>query len=98
MSNCIKTGCSVFLEEYGGWAYGDAFKFDDLLIFRLVALDHTKPINDSPRHFTVRLIDHWWDDRRTSQEINSTLVAYAQHVVNHGYEGVPDGIQREVQS
>lgn len=86
MIQCVKTGCVVWLEEYSEWAYGDAFEGDDFFIFRLCQRGF-KPLANR-KHFTIHQIARWWDDHRTSQEVNSTLVAYAQHVENHGYDGV----------
>lgn len=88
MIQCVKTGCVVWLEEYNEWAYGDAFEGDDFFIFRLCQRRFDHFPGQTRQHFTVHRIAHWFDDHRTSQEINSTLVAYAQHVENFGYEGV----------
>lgn len=88
--DCVKTGCSVYLSEYDAWAYGDAFKGAGCFIFRLCEINRLAPVNHSPRHFTVSKIAQWFDQLRTSQEINSTLIAYAADVTDHGYEGIPD--------
>lgn len=85
MIQCVKTGAVVWLEEYQEWAYGDAFEGDDFFVFRLCQRGFA-PVR-SRKHFTVHQIAHWWDADRTSTETNSTLIAYAQHVENHGYEG-----------
>lgn len=91
---CIKTGCHIWLEEYREWAYGDAFELaidggpgnlSYVYFFHLCARSHT-PIRPV-KHFTVGTIDHWFDDSRTSDDHNSTLVS--RFVINHGYEGVP---------
>lgn len=93
--NCIKTGCQVYLAETGQYAWGDAFEMvlDGgpgqlvyVYAFHLCATDY-KPINVPVKHFTVHSITHWFDERRTSQDHNSVLLAYS--VTDHGYEGVP---------
>jgi hypothetical protein len=80
---CIKTGCHLWLESYGEYAYGDAFQFQDVFVFRIVARSFG-PINKfHVKHFTVEHITHWFDEH----ERTSTLIA--THCVNHGYEGAP---------
>lgn len=82
--NCIKTGAHVYLDPYDEWAYGDAFQLGDHTYFRLYAKDF-KPIRPV-KHFTVYMIDQWWDEDKTSMEQNSTLIATAWRY--HGYEGI----------
>jgi len=91
---CIKTGCHVYLPHYNEWAYGDAFELElsggpgelvYVYVFRLCARE-LKPLRPV-KHFTIHNIQHWFDEDRTSQIINSTLIATS--VTDHGYEGVP---------
>ena len=86
MIKCVKTGCVVWLEEYSEWAYGDAFEGEGFFVFRLCQRGYI-PVYHY-KHFTVHKIAHWWDDQRTSMDVNSTLIAYDLYVDNHGYEGV----------
>lgn len=94
---CIKTGCHAYLEEYNEFIYGDAFELtvsggpgslEQVYLFRVCERSHS-PINQSmlhPRyHFRIHAVEHWFDDQRTSQDINSTLIAIS--VDNFGYEG-----------
>lgn len=89
MIQCIKTGCLVWLEEYDEWAYGDAYEGDDFFVFRLCERRFTEFPGLPRKHFTIHRIAHWFDEQGTSQQNNSTLLAYAQWVENHGSEGIP---------
>ena len=80
---CIKTGCHIFLPQYGEFAYGDAHEFDGVFVFRLVGGPSRSPLA-STLHFTVPDISEWFN--RHSPEM-STLIASC--VENHGYEGKP---------
>lgn len=84
---CIKTGCQVFLDGYQEYAYGDAFLIDGVYLFRLCERSFT-PINWPIKHFTIENYANWFDDDRTSQKINSTLIAEAKDVTDHGYDGI----------
>lgn len=90
MLDCIKTGCHVFLSEYGEYAYGDAFRIANdggyTYVFRLCERSH-KPIRTDTLHFIVHRVAHWFDDERTSQSINSTMIA--EDVTDNGYHGIP---------
>lgn len=89
---CIKTGCSAFLAEYGEWVYGDAYatRNGDLVI-RVAGRSNAGPLNASPRHFTVLEVEHWFDDRETNMQLrNSTILVPRGMFSNHGYKGVPD--------
>jgi hypothetical protein len=59
---------------------------DGVYIFRLCERARA-PINGSRKHFTVSDWDNWFDERRTSQTVNSTLIAAARYVADHGYDG-----------
>ena len=87
---CIKTGCSAFLVQYGEWVYGDAYETPSGdLVIRVAGRDRAGPLNASNRHFTVLDVSHWFDDReRNMQQHNSTLIAARGMFTNHGYEGV----------
>lgn len=87
---CEKTGCQVYLEEYGEWALGDAFVGDDFHIFRLSAR-HVRPLRPDAIHYTVHSIEHWFGEHDTV----STMLVYDQNLKFHGYEGVPvNGFQK----
>jgi hypothetical protein len=90
---CIKTGCLAYLEEYGEYVYGDAFEMEldagpgsltSVYVFRLCDRSF-RPINGKNLHFRVHSINHWFDEERTSEQVNSTLIATS--VDNYGYVG-----------
>lgn len=83
---CVKTGCHVFLTEYGEWIYGDAFLINKSMIIRCCDIKR-QPICDV-LHITIPTIAHWWDRNITSVEFNSTLIA--KTFTWHGYDGVPN--------
>ncbi len=97
MRECVKTGCVVYLEQYGSWIYGDAFRYDGVLVIRAVYECHvpTDPNIGGVRHFTVKSVADWWDERRTSMRQNSTLLALPDCWINHGYEGIPEPLLKE---
>lgn len=87
---CIKTGCHIFIEPLGEFAYGDAHEVDGTYIFRLVRYSGG-PIYDV-LHFFVRDYVYLWDRNRTEGDANnygasSTLVSYRSSVTDHGYAG-----------
>lgn len=87
MSNCIKTGCHVFLEPYCEYAYGDAFEEEGMLVLRLAARS-LYPINGNKViHFTIRDWSSWFDADKTSMDQNSTLLSSPTFWTGHGYEG-----------
>lgn len=78
---CTKTGCHIFIEPYGEYAYGDAFELNDVAYFRLVQRSQ-EPL--FPRlHFTVWNYDSWFD----ADSPMSTMVS--ADYANLGYEGKP---------
>lgn len=82
---CIKTGCHACIEPYNEWVYGDAFEFNGVLLIRVCERSF-KPISGR-RHFTVSNVAHWFDDRHTSGDRNSTMVVEPGDWVNNGYDG-----------
>jgi hypothetical protein len=90
---CIKTGCQAYIVGYDEYVYGDAFELEldggpgslVFVYFFRICERSFKPINGMNLHFRVHNIDHWFDKERTSQQINSTLIA--RSVDNYGYEG-----------
>lgn len=86
---CIKTGCDVFLSEYGSFAHGDAFESDDgSLVIRVSSVEN-EPIG-SRRHFTVDKIEHFFDQNRIGvvPGVYGTLFARIGDYANHGYQGI----------
>lgn len=82
---CIKTGCDVYVEQYGEWVHGDAYREGGLLIVRSAGEDREAPFGPM-RHFTVQSVAQWWD-RPGSMNRSSTLVADQWQC--HGYNGLP---------
>lgn len=91
---CIKTGCLVYLEQYGEYVYGDAFEVSSVLVLRIVArylASDTELVQHGVmRHITVNRISEWWDKELTSQNNVTVLVAPPFGWTNHGYDGVHD--------
>lgn len=86
---CIKTGCDVFLMEYGSFVHGDAFETaSGDLVIRACHVDR-KP-QGSKRHFTVMLIDYWFDQNETSMARNGTIIVERGMFTNHGYDGIEE--------
>lgn len=85
--SCIRTGCQVYLVEYGEYLWCDAFEFGDQFIFRAVSRER-QPTN--PRlHFTITHISHWFDKDKTNGNQASTIVAHKINSAYHSYEGKP---------
>lgn len=85
--SCIKTGCYVHLTPHDQWAYGDAFEMYGITWFRFCEVAD-KPLN-SVKHFTVEDWAVWYDEIKTSQRQNSTMICDPYSVTNHGYAGIP---------
>lgn len=87
MANCIKTGCHVFIVEYGVYLRGDAFAIgaghETLYYFRLNNWSSSFEMHNENLHFTILKVDSWFDPATTDGM--STLIAL--HAVYHGYEG-----------
>jgi hypothetical protein len=99
---CIKTGCVVYLQDYGEWIYGDAFSYgspsylaerNGVLLIRVVL--RTRNVTEiaqfgNVRHFTVTRVREWWDEDKTSMQQNSSLISTNGNWQNHGYDGIPE--------
>jgi hypothetical protein len=84
---CTKTGAHLYLEEYGLYAYGDAFETTGgQAVFRIVQVGQ-QPIQ-SRIHYTVHEIEEWFDRHVRTGE-TSTLIAKLDGFQSHGYEGKP---------
>lgn len=83
---CIKTGAHAWLEQYQEWVYGDAFELSGHLVLHLCYRGHmpARPV----KHFTVSIVDHWFDDATTSLLHQSVLVSGHMAFADHGYDGV----------
>ena len=86
MTQCIKTGAHVRLSCYSEWLYGDVFKTSKGDLVMRVCERRREPLFDV-KHFTIMSYDVWFDERKTSGNTNSTLVA--EGFIDHGYEGIP---------
>jgi len=84
---CIKTGCQIFIAPYQEFAYGDAFRVGNVYVFRLCERGFAH-ITGPLKHFTIDNWVYWFDDAKTSQATNSTLIAEASDVEDHGYDGI----------
>ncbi len=81
--NCMKTGCHVYLKNYGEYLYGDAFESADnkVALFRIVERSR-KPLFNR-LHYTIEESSQWFD--KDKEGATSTLIAF--DFKNHGYEG-----------
>lgn len=94
MSECIKTGCHVFLHEYGLWARGDAYAmrvridnaWDVVHFFRISGTDH-RPMQDV-MHFSIHEIEHDFDRPTTKPPFKQPWTIIARRCHNYGYDGV----------
>lgn len=84
---CQKTGFHAYLAPYGMWAYGDAFELFGVTYFRICEIS-MKPLRNV-KHYTVQDWEQWFDEGKTSQAQNSTMICGPQDCEYHGYEGVP---------
>lgn len=94
---CIKTGCDVFLDQYGEWVHGDAFETEggDLVIR---ASWRSREPTGARRHFTVLDVGRWFDERAheaagCKEGRNSTIVVDRGLWTNHGYQGVAEPVK-----
>lgn len=75
---CIKTGCQIFIEPYGEYAYGDAFEVQvgvrSVYYFRLVARSFKK-INKDFVDFTVYNYDNWFDQNAPTGQTSTMISA-----------------------
>ena len=69
------------------WAYGDAYELRDATYFRICQISRS-PLQ-AHKHFTIHDWQHWFDERKTSYEQNSTMICGPEDCTYHGYEGVP---------
>lgn len=82
---CMKTGCHIWIENYGEWGYGDAHHIRGLWVFRLVATSF-EPMN-ARCHYTVTEIEDWFDRERMEITGRAISTLFAAKVKDHGYEG-----------
>jgi len=83
---CIKTGAHVHLVCTGEWLYGDVFKTTKGdFVMRVCQREFTPRIQ--VKHFTFHSYDIWFEETKTSGEVNSTL--FAEGVQEYGYDGAP---------
>lgn len=83
-AQCVKTGCHIYLTEYGEYAYGDAHEYGGMMMFRIAGFD-LQPINNNEvLHYVVHTIGQWWKD-----DPYGTLIASRMYVTDFGYDGIP---------
>lgn len=79
---CTKTGCHVYLKEYGEYVYGDAHMVGNVLVLRIVQRSFSGPLADR-LHYEVGQAEGWFDKNRSDG--SSTLLT--TQYIDHGYEG-----------
>lgn len=86
--SCIKTGCHVYIEPYGEFAYGDAYQFGDTFVFLLVQVNRAQILGERV-HAIVSHVDQWFDKGAMEKHpyANSTLISRSAELF--GYEGLP---------
>lgn len=85
--SCQRTGFNAYIEPLDMWAYGDAYELYGVTYFRICEVRRHPPRDR--KHYTVRDWQHWFDERKTSYEQNSTMICSPFDCTYHGYEGVP---------
>lgn len=101
---CTKTGALIYVEQYGEYAYGDAFEVsgsqtvpigfenyevDNHVAYFNIVLRSRSPINGMLKHYTVHNIEHWFGPHELDTTIEGKSVLIAADFTNHGYDGVP---------
>lgn len=85
---CIKTGFTAILNTHGEYLHGDAYQIGkDAIIFRICSRSR-EPIQDRINFRIDNFVD-WFDEKKTSMQQNSTMVALAGDVAMLSYDGVP---------
>lgn len=85
--SCQRTGFNAYIEPLDMWAYGDAYELRGVTYFRICKV-RMHPLRDR-KHYTIHDWYHWFDERKTSQAQNSTMICGPEDCTYHGYEGVP---------
>ena len=86
-AQCVKTGASVYLQEYDQWVTTDLMELGDVYFFLVLTEDHiTRRPTQSVRHMTVEECGIPIPRRGAPY----TLVAHRSCCVNHGYEGLAE--------
>lgn len=97
---CTRTGCQIYIEQYGEYAYGDAFEVEPLVsnspdvdVYNVayfnIVMRSRSPINTPVKHYTVHNIEHWFGPHELDTNIEGKSVLISADFTNHGYEGVP---------
>jgi hypothetical protein len=91
---CTKTGALIYVEQYGEYAYGDAFEVvgdgaDKPVAYFNIVMRSRSPINYAVKHYTVHDIEHWFGPHDLDTNIEGRSVLIAADFTNHGYDGVP---------
>lgn len=82
---CIKTGCTAYLEDYEEYIHGDLFELKSGQYLMRVCWRGHEPPRDKI-NIRVLLIEHWFDDGiKHSTNENSTLLIRAHSGLS--YEG-----------
>jgi hypothetical protein len=90
---CIKTGCHIYIEQYGEFARGDAHAYNGMFVFRLVEISH-EPLAPT-MHFQIRDVVEWFDRFAMERHgTSSTLLAF--DVENFGYDGIKVSLEETV--
>ena len=82
---CIKTGFHALTPH--GYLYGDAFQSERGVLLLRICQISPSPLS-THLHFTINTWSQWFDEFRTSMEINSTMVCEPANYMYHGYEGL----------
>lgn len=85
---CTHTGAHVWIEQYGEFAYGDAFEVESVAYFNIVMRSRS-PITTRVKHYTVHEIEHWFGPHELDTNVEGKSVLISARFTNHGYEGVP---------
>lgn len=97
---CTKTGAQIYIEQYGEYAYGDAFEVRTPIVGSLkgseiynvayfnIVMRSRSPINLPVKHYTVHDIEHWFGPHCLDVSVEGKSVLISANFTNHGYDGV----------
>ena len=83
---CIKTGCTAYLEDYGEYLHGDLFRMDSGQYLMRVCYRGQQPPRDRV-NIRVLLVEHWFDEWvKHSTDRNSTMLIKAHSGLSYDGE------------
>ena len=84
---CVKTGFHAHVVPHGWYLYGDAFQSDGGDLLLRICERSQSPISIF-QHFHLHTWALWFDENKTSQDQNSTMIVNSGDWKYLGYDGV----------